>query len=135
MTASSFGTSSKTDSTQSLDKWHRRLAHVSHSTIRIMASKTMVDGLILDSGAHKFCPGWAYGKQHRNLFPVNKPIVRSLLPVDLIHTNLCGPLPVASVGGSLYFALSKTTVQDTVSLNVSRRSPNPYVASNASVPS
>lgn len=107
LTASSFGTASKTASKQSLDTWHRRLAHVSHSTIRTMVSRCMVDGIILDNGRHTFCSGCAYGKQHWNPFPTNEPRTKAQLPGDLIHTDLCGPLPIASVGGSLYFALFK----------------------------
>jgi len=105
--ASSFDIPNQKGNTQSIDTWHRRLAHISHRTIRSMVSSGMVDGLFLEGGEQRFCPGCAYGKQHRHHFPANDPRTRASAPEDLVHTDLCGPLPVPSIGGSRYFSLFK----------------------------
>ena len=42
------------------------------------------------------------GKQHRQPFP-KKSQSRSSQPLELIHSDVCGPMSVNSVGGSRYF--------------------------------
>jgi transposase InsO family protein len=41
------------------------------------------------------------GKQHRN--PFKSSASETARPLALVHTDLCGPLPVTSMGGSNYF--------------------------------
>ena len=48
-----------------------------------------------------FCETCQFGKQTRNPFP--KEAVRSKKALELIHSDVCGPMPVNSVGGSRYF--------------------------------
>jgi hypothetical protein len=107
LAASSFAPATKKESTQTLDVWHCRLAHVNHNAIRHMAASQMVDGLALERSDHKFCEGCAYGKQHRAVFHWEDPRQRSTAPGDLIHTDLCGPMSIPSIGGSRYFVLFK----------------------------
>ena len=56
-----FGVSTRTDSHQSIDVWHKRLGHVNHDTIRYIARHELVEGMSLPSnpGAHSFCSGCA----------------------------------------------------------------------------
>jgi hypothetical protein len=68
LAASSFAPATKKESIQTLDVWHRRLAHVNHNVIRYMAASQMVDGLTLEQSDHKFCEGCVYVKQHRAIF-------------------------------------------------------------------
>jgi len=49
-----------------------------------------------------FCESCQFGKQSRNPFP--KEAVRSKGPLELIHSDVCRPMLVMSVGGSRYFA-------------------------------
>ena len=51
-----------------------------------------------------FCEGCVYGKQTQNLFPVGKSWGASSC-LELVHTNVCGPIIVDSFGGSRYFLL------------------------------
>ena len=69
----SFGIPTKKDSLQSLDVWHRRLAHVHHDMLKKMSSRNTVEGLQLltQAGPPPFCTGCAYGKNHRCGFPFN----------------------------------------------------------------
>ena len=103
----SFGVETKKDSTQTLDVWHQRLAHVNHGTIKKMEASGMVEGLILVGKDNKFCTGCAYGKIHRNPFLWNDPQMRSTLLGDLVHTDLCGSMWQISLGGARYFILFK----------------------------
>ena len=48
------------------------------------------------------CQGRAYGKQHRMPF-LKKLDHECKQPLELIHTDVCGPMPINSVGGSRYF--------------------------------
>ena len=52
------------------------------------------------AGANALCEPCTLGKQHR--LPFNTSTSATKAPLELLHTDLCGPLPVASAGGSLY---------------------------------
>jgi transposase InsO family protein len=105
--ATSLGVESTAANTQPLSLWHRRMAHLHHAMIKKMASTGMVTGLTLEDKNTEFCIGCAYGKNHRAEFPWTDPRQRSHLLGDLVHTDLCGPMQIPSLGGALYFALFK----------------------------
>jgi hypothetical protein len=105
--ATSLGVESTAASTQPLSLWHRRMAHLNHAMIKKMASTGMVTGLVLEDKNPEFCVGCAYGKNHRSEFPWTDPRTRSEYPGDLVHSDLCGPMQVPSLGGALYFVLFK----------------------------
>lgn len=44
---------------------------------------------------------------HRSPFPWNNPRTRSVMPGDLVHTDLCGSMSQISVGGAKYFIMFK----------------------------
>ncbi|GJV30171.1 retrovirus-related pol polyprotein from transposon TNT 1-94 [Tanacetum coccineum] len=56
------------------------------------------------SVAIKTTQGCVYGKQSRPSFPVGNSM-RAAACLDLIHSDLCGPMSVDSIGGSRYFLL------------------------------
>ena len=47
------------------------------------------------------CKGCALGKNIKKPFPSSNN--RSKETLDLIHSDVCGPMPVKSLGGSLYY--------------------------------
>lgn len=47
------------------------------------------------------CEPCALGKQHRSPFKSSK--TTTARPLELVHTDVCGPLPVTSYGGNNYF--------------------------------
>ena len=102
-----FGVPTISGSKQTLDTWHRRMAHVNHATIQKMASEGLVEGLILKGRNKSLCPRCAYSKQHKAPFLVNEHRERLKAPEDLIHTDLYKLMTVPSVGGALYFVLFK----------------------------
>jgi len=86
-----------------IEDWHKRLGHANPEKLINMVKEGLVDDLQL-AGAQKmsFCESCQFGKQLRNPFP--KEAVHSKGPLELIHSDVCGPMPVMSVGGSRYFA-------------------------------
>ena len=52
------------------------------------------------------CEGCALGKQSRYPFPKNSPKKTNDV-LELVHSDVCGPMNIASVGGSLYFLTFK----------------------------
>ena len=82
--------------------WHRRLAHLSEDNVRKLAA--MAEGMSIryrtTVGA---CDACMEGKQHRQ--PSHKSATRTTQPLELIHSDLCGPIDSASFGGALHFIL------------------------------
>ena len=62
----------------------------------------MVRGLPLIEKSYSLCEGCILGKQHRESFPSGKSI-RAKLPLEIIHSDLCGTMQAPSLAGSLYF--------------------------------
>ena len=85
--------------------WHRSLGHLGFDNLAKMPD--MVTGECVTAaefktaGANALCEPCTLGKQHR--LPFNTSTSATKAPLELLHTDLCGPLPVASAGGSLYF--------------------------------
>ncbi len=90
----------------SIDVWHQRLAHTSTKKIRKMASLQMVNGLILpieDVSRIHPCTGCMSGKMERSKFKSGR--TRAIQVGQLIHSDVCGPMHVATPRGSRYFVL------------------------------
>ncbi|KAD3068893.1 hypothetical protein E3N88_36773 [Mikania micrantha] len=81
--------------------WHRRLAHVNYKAIKTMQQKEMVRGLPEVSGKAMICETCNVGKQNRENIP-KKSWWRSTEKLELIHTDLCGPITPASQSGKRY---------------------------------
>ncbi|KAK2976697.1 hypothetical protein RJ640_013953 [Escallonia rubra] len=64
----------------------------------------MVKGLLSIDQLDQPYEGCLVGKQHRHSFP-KKPISRAKASLELIHTNVCGPIDPASLGKTIYFLL------------------------------
>ena len=64
----------------------------------------MVEGLPAIKNDHIECVACALGKQHRNEFP-NHEEKRQTEILELIHTDVCGPMQTISLGGAWYFLI------------------------------
>ena len=99
------GTDSHTHTALAADMnlWHQRLAHVHVDGIRNMVRSGVVEGVNIDTTKHVGkCKGCVYGKSSRAPIPkLNAHRASGIL--DLVHTDVCGPFPEESLGGSLYF--------------------------------
>lgn len=96
--------------TNSLTVWHQRLAHINCKALRSMINKNLVTGIKVENKNDTFfCESCVLGKQHKLSFI--KPTQTKRTKVgDLIHADLCGPMPTDSVGGSKYFLLLKDEI-------------------------
>ena len=86
--------------------WHERFGHAAVNTIIELAASGNVQGLSIlgnpkqDAEESDVCLGCALGKIHRSPFPsVNNKHVKK---GALIHSDICGPIQVQSVGGNKY---------------------------------
>ena len=65
----------------------------------------MVEGLLVLKNKHIECEACVLGKQHREEFPVHKEKTQREI-IELIHTDVCGPMQTLSLGGTRYFLIS-----------------------------
>jgi transposase InsO family protein len=87
-------------SSPSLALWHSRLGHASASRIQLLASK----GLLGSVSSNSFdCISCQLGKQPA--LPFNNSDSHATASFDLIHSDVWGPSPVASMSGSRYFVI------------------------------
>jgi len=86
--------------TGSLRIWHERLAHVSVETVQQMANNGSVHGLRISDKDKFFCNGCVLGKMARK--PFNDRETRSLVVGEVIHSDVCGPMEVPSLGNTRY---------------------------------
>lgn len=91
----------KTKNTQSVDLWHSRLGHVSYTKLDLMMSKQLVAGLPkLSAVKNVVCSGCQFGKAHQQ--PYHQSNYKSVQPMDLIHSDVFGPVKQTSIGGMRY---------------------------------
>ncbi|KAJ4789254.1 polyprotein [Rhynchospora pubera] len=83
--------------------WHLRYGHLNMNGLRLLNQKKMVIGLP-DIGDIGLCEGCVYGKQSKLPFPKDQ-AMRATKVLELVHTDLCSPMEVESMGGSKYFML------------------------------
>ena len=82
--------------------WHRRLAHVNSYHLRNTSKLNCVKGLPKLPNEFPICEPCQEAKNRRVSFkPIMK--IRSKRPLELIHMDVCGPLPKPSIQGHKYF--------------------------------
>lgn len=91
---------SSTDSRDLHELWHRRMAHLRHGALRVL--REIVTWVPNFNTEHpNMCRGCALGKYTNISFPSNDKRVAYIL--DLIHSDLCGPMPFVSLCGFEYY--------------------------------
>ena len=110
-----------THSTSSLSSaavrlWHKRLGHLNAAAVQQLFSKRMIADIeeILRrthqrwqddthcTSASEPCEACELGKSHRQP-QSTAPGTRASAPLELVHTDVCGPFRVRGLGGALYF--------------------------------
>jgi len=82
--------------------WHIEYAHPNYQALPFL--KNMVEGIPKIQSTHEgFCRGCALGKNVNNPFSNSNNKSKEIL--DLIHSGICGPMPVKSLGGSHYYVI------------------------------
>ena len=85
--------------------WHARLGHIGEKALRKISSNQIASGVPrnLQNDDERFvCEGCAEGRMHSHPFNSLKKLQTSR-PLELIHSDVCGPMPGRSKGGSRYF--------------------------------
>ncbi|KAJ0851519.1 putative RNA-directed DNA polymerase [Helianthus annuus] len=82
--------------------WHRRYGHVNMDTLIKMENKGLVFGLPKITKDGDVCEGCVSGKQSRKAFQ-KKTTWQASKPLQLIHSDICGPMRTESIGGCRYF--------------------------------
>lgn len=88
---------SKVDGQVNSELWHRRLGHVSYSNMDFLSKH--VENVCVNP--EKKCVTCIKGKHSR--MPFNEEGERAVEPLQLVHSDVCGPLQIKSCGGHLYF--------------------------------
>jgi hypothetical protein len=84
----------------SCELWHRRLAHINYKALPYICKA--VTGLPKLKVDHEgVCNGCAQGKNIKNPFLKRDNKVEGVL--ELIHSDVCGPMPSASISGYVYY--------------------------------
>ena len=85
----------------SVRTWHRRLAHLGASNVQRL--EPMVDGMDLQRSTayEQVCEDCSKGKSTRS--PSRQPMERATEKLELIHSDVGGPITPTSNGGNRYF--------------------------------
>jgi hypothetical protein len=80
--------------------WHRRLAHINYKALPCVSKA--IKGLREFKVDHEgVCNGCAQGKNIKNPFPKRDSKAEGVL--ELIHSDVCGPMPSTSINGYVYY--------------------------------
>jgi hypothetical protein len=81
--------------------WHERMGHIGEKGLRAMHNKGMVEDFPECNLEVDFCEHCIYGKQSRVRFPSGATRENGIL--ELVHSDVFGPVSVPSLGGSMYY--------------------------------
>ena len=88
-----------------VDLWHQWFGHLNGQQLERIAQKDLVTGVkIPQQVTLSFCEGCVEGKMHRAPFKPGGEI-RSTRRLQLVHSDVCGPMQTKSLGGRKYFAM------------------------------
>ena len=84
-------------------QWHLRFGHLSFDGLKLLSQNEMVKGLSSIDHLEQLCEGCLLGKQHRS-FP-KKASSWGSKPLQLVHTDVYGPIMLTSLGKNKYFLI------------------------------
>jgi hypothetical protein len=82
--------------------WHEWFGHLTYHSLQQLCNQKMVTGLPLVSCRDGVCAGYVLGKHHQESFEKHASWHASG-PLQLVHSDLCGPLSSHSFSGCKYF--------------------------------
>ncbi|KAD5318290.1 hypothetical protein E3N88_18236 [Mikania micrantha] len=86
--------------TDMTDLWHKRLGHMSEKGMSLLLKRNALSGV---RDVHlKKCSHCLEGKQNRVTFKSHSPSRKERI-LDLVHSDVCGPMKTRSLGGCSYF--------------------------------
>ena len=84
--------------------WHKRFGHFNYFSLKHMSCKGLTQNMPVVDACKSVCEVCSLGKLHRLPFPKNG-AWRASKKLQLIHTDVCGPMRTPSLNGSKYFIL------------------------------
>ncbi|GAA0165653.1 hypothetical protein LIER_20998 [Lithospermum erythrorhizon] len=84
----------------SMELWHNRLGHMSEKGLNTLSKREIIPKF--DGSNLKTCSHCLMGKQHRGSF--NKQAKRKGKVLELVYSDVCGPMTTKTLGGCCYFA-------------------------------
>ena len=100
MTSSLRDTIVVTEVSTDTSLWHRRLGHMSEKGMKMLLSRGKLPKL--KSIDFDMCESYILGKQ-KNVSFLKTGRTPKAEKLKLVHTDLWGPSPIASLGGSRYY--------------------------------
>ena len=82
--------------------WHERFGHLNYHSLQQLCKENMVTGFSMVSYKDSVCFGCVLEKRHRDSFD-KRASWHASVPLELVHSDLCGPLPSTSFSGFNYF--------------------------------
>ncbi|RVW71560.1 Retrovirus-related Pol polyprotein from transposon TNT 1-94 [Vitis vinifera] len=84
--------------------WHKRYGHFNLKSLKFMQEVGVVEDISEITVNAQTCESCELGKQHRKSFPQNMS-KRATHKMELVHSDICGPMSIASLSNNVYFAL------------------------------
>ena len=83
--------------------WHARFGHLNFASLLRLQKSEMVFSLPkLEAPRKHVCESCILGKMHRSSFPKDSS-VRDTQKLQLVHSDVCGPMQTQSLGNYIYF--------------------------------
>ena len=92
----------KTNSLEQSWLWHLRYVYLHFGGLDLLQKKQMVKGLLSIEQPSSSCESCILGKHYREKF-ISGVSNRAKEPLELVHTDLCGPMQTPSLTGNVYF--------------------------------
>jgi hypothetical protein len=93
---------STSSSSDLCELWNKRMAHFHHGSLRVL--REMVTGVPhFSSEHHELCKGCSLGKYTKTSLPRSDSREAGIL--DLKNSDVCGPMSLTSLTGSLYYVV------------------------------
>lgn len=90
------------ETSDSNEIWHRKLGHINFGALTSM--EKVVTGMPKLNHIHnESCKGCALGKNTKKPYPHSLSKTKEVL--ELVHSDLCGPMSIPSIGGFLYYLI------------------------------
>ena len=90
-----------TNGKDDLKLWHQRLGHVNETSLKDMVKNKLVKGIKFSDNKLGLCEPCIESKSNRYPFPQSK--IKTKKVLELVHSDVCGPMQTASFGGAKYF--------------------------------
>lgn len=85
--------------------WHERFGHLNAQSLSSLSGKQMVRGLDINSSVKSIdCSVCDKGKICSTPFGQNN-VIKTSAVLEIVHSDICGPMRKESLGGYRYFAL------------------------------